>query len=186
MLRSITPPSISTSPCGIWMQSPTRSIPSRSQPRLRAVETGGSGRDEPAHPRGGRHRPRSGQQLLGEVRISPCMAPSQGVRCHRPLPHCGTGWASRSVPPLWPSGRLVQLMPQPALPQVPGQRACQVADRRSLLGTEPCADPPATAICPPSCPLCSGPMIVLERITAQDLRYALIPIRQPAHALDSS
>jgi hypothetical protein len=29
-------------------------------------------------------------------------------------------------------------------------------------------------------------MIVVERITAQQLRYALIPIRQPAYALDSS
>jgi hypothetical protein len=66
------------------------------------------------------------------------------------------------------------------------RRAASLQRCRSLLGAEPCPDPPATAICPPSCPLCSGPMIVLERITAQDLRYALIPIRQPAHALDSS
>jgi hypothetical protein len=29
-------------------------------------------------------------------------------------------------------------------------------------------------------------MVMLQRITAQDLRYALIPIRQPPRALDSS
>src|SRR5580704_16555667 len=50
MLRSITPPSISTSPGGIWMRSLTRSVPSRSQPLPRAAETGGSGRDESDRP----------------------------------------------------------------------------------------------------------------------------------------
>jgi site-specific recombinase XerD len=62
-----------------------------------SVETnraGGAGSDEPAHPRGGRHHPHSGQQFLGEVPIAPCMAASQGARCHRPLPHCGIGWSS--------------------------------------------------------------------------------------------
>jgi hypothetical protein len=29
-------------------------------------------------------------------------------------------------------------------------------------------------------------MMVVQRITAQQLRYALIPTRQPAYALDSS
>jgi hypothetical protein len=66
------------------------------------------------------------------------------------------------------------------------RRAASLQRCRSLLGTEPCADRPATAASQPPCPLCSGPMIVVERITAQELRYALIPIRQPARALDSS
>jgi hypothetical protein len=58
-----------------------------------------------AHPRGGRHRSRSRQRFLGEVRIAPCLAASQGARCHRPLPHCSLGQSSRSVPALWPSGQ---------------------------------------------------------------------------------
>jgi len=41
--------------------------------------------DEPAHPRGGRHRPRSGQQILGEEQVTPCVDASQVcdaiVRC---------------------------------------------------------------------------------------------------------
>jgi len=65
-------------------------------------------------------------------------------------------------------------------------RAASLQRCRSLLGTQPCADSPATAVSQPPCPLCSGPVIVVERITAQDLRYALIPIRQPARAIDSS
>jgi hypothetical protein len=65
-------------------------------------------------------------------------------------------------------------------------RAASLQLCRSLLGIEPCDDPPATAASQPPCPLCSAPMIVVERITAQDLRYALIPIRQPPRALDSS
>jgi len=65
-------------------------------------------------------------------------------------------------------------------------RAASLERCRSLLGTEPCADPPATAACQPPCPLCCGPMMMVQRITPQDLRYALIPIRQPPRALDSS
>jgi hypothetical protein len=57
---------------------------------------------------------------------------------------------------------------------------------RSLLGTQACADRPATAASHQPCPLCSGSMRVVQRMTAQDLRYALIPSRQPAHAIDSS
>jgi hypothetical protein len=66
------------------------------------------------------------------------------------------------------------------------RRAASLERCRSLLGTQACADRPATAASHQPCPLCSGPMIVVERITAQDLRYALIPSRQPAHAIDSS
>ena len=66
------------------------------------------------------------------------------------------------------------------------RRGASLERCRSLLGTQACADRPATAASHQPCPLCSGPMIVVERITAQDLRYALIPSRQPAHAIDSS
>jgi len=66
------------------------------------------------------------------------------------------------------------------------RRAASLQRCRSLLGTEPCAEPPATAASQPPCPLCSGPMVMVQRITAQDLRYALIPARQPPLALDSS
>jgi hypothetical protein len=66
------------------------------------------------------------------------------------------------------------------------RRAASLQRCRSLLGMQPCVDRPATAASQPPCPLCSGPMMVVERITAQQLRYALIPIRQPAYALDSS
>jgi hypothetical protein len=57
---------------------------------------------------------------------------------------------------------------------------------RSLLGAERCAEPPAAEVCQLPCPLCSGPMIMVQRITAQDLRYALIPVLQPPRAIDSS
>jgi hypothetical protein len=65
-------------------------------------------------------------------------------------------------------------------------RAASLQRCRSLLGSEPCADPPATAACQTPCPLCSSPMMMVQRITPQDLRYALIPIRRPTPALDSS
>jgi hypothetical protein len=66
------------------------------------------------------------------------------------------------------------------------RRAASLERCRSLLGSEPCADPPAIVACQPPCPVCSGPMMMVQRITPQDLRYALIPIRQPTRALDSS
>src|ERR1035441_2910452 len=65
-------------------------------------------------------------------------------------------------------------------------RAASLQRCRSLLGSEPRLDPSVTAASLPPCPLCSGPMIVVQRITPRDLRYALIPIRQPTRALDSS
>ncbi len=66
------------------------------------------------------------------------------------------------------------------------KRAASLARCRSLLGVHPCLELPARAASQLRCPRCSGPMLVVERITAQALRYALIPIRQLAYALDSS
>ena len=97
----------------------------------------------------------SGQQLLGTVRIASCMAASQGARCHRALPHCGSGRSSRSVCPLRPSGHLVQLMPQPALPEVPGQRARQVAGRALELSCCPCLTSTSSSLCRMNSPLWS-------------------------------
>ena len=65
-------------------------------------------------------------------------------------------------------------------------RAASLERCRSLLGSEPRLDPSVTAASQPPCPVCSGPMMMVQRITPQDLRYALIPIRQPPRALDSS
>jgi hypothetical protein len=65
-------------------------------------------------------------------------------------------------------------------------RAASLERCRSLLGSEPRLDPSVTAASQSPCPVCSGPMMMVQRITPQDLRYALIPIRQPQRALDSS
>jgi hypothetical protein len=65
-------------------------------------------------------------------------------------------------------------------------RAASLQRCRLLLGSEPRLDPSVTAASQPPCPVCSGPMMMVQRITPQDLRYALIPIRQPPRALDSS
>jgi hypothetical protein len=65
-------------------------------------------------------------------------------------------------------------------------RAAALERCRSLLGAEPHRDPPMTADDQPPCPVCSGPMRMGQRITPQDLRYALIPVLEPTHALDSS
>jgi hypothetical protein len=66
------------------------------------------------------------------------------------------------------------------------RRAASLQRCRSLLGAELRAEPPAAEVCQLPCPLCSGTMIMVQRITAQDLRYALIPVRQPPRAIDSS
>jgi hypothetical protein len=64
-------------------------------------------------------------------------------------------------------------------------RAASLERCRSLLGSEPRLDPSVADNQPP-CPICSGPMRVVQRITPQDLRYALIPVLEPPRALDSS
>ena len=49
----------------------------------------------------------TGNSFMGTAAVASCMAASQGARCHRPMPHRGTGRSSRSVRPLRPSGHLV-------------------------------------------------------------------------------
>jgi hypothetical protein len=65
-------------------------------------------------------------------------------------------------------------------------RAASLERCRSLLGSEPRLDPSVPEDSQPPCPLCSGPMMMVQRITPQDLRYALIPVLEPPRALDSS
>ncbi len=65
-------------------------------------------------------------------------------------------------------------------------RATSLERCRSLLGSEPRLDPSGPADNHTPCPVCSGPMTVVQRITPQDLRYALIPVLEPPRALDSS
>jgi hypothetical protein len=36
----------------------------------------------------------AGDSFLGQAQVTLCMGASQGARCHRPLPHCGTGRSS--------------------------------------------------------------------------------------------
>jgi hypothetical protein len=65
-------------------------------------------------------------------------------------------------------------------------RAASLERCRSLLATEPRLDPSVTADNQPPCPICSGSMRIVQRITPLDLRYALIPVLEPPRALDSS
>jgi integrase/recombinase XerD len=65
-------------------------------------------------------------------------------------------------------------------------RAAALERCRSLLGSEPHLDPSVPADNHTPCPVCSCPMTVVQRITPQDLRYALIPVLEPPRALDSS
>jgi hypothetical protein len=65
---------------------------------------------------------RTAGNVFGEKYGShPCMAASQGARCHRPLPHCSIGRSSRSV------RAAVAIRPPPtthaATGTVPGARA---------------------------------------------------------------
>ena len=65
-------------------------------------------------------------------------------------------------------------------------RAASLERCRLLLGAEPRLDPSVPADNHTPCPVCSGPMTLVQRITPQELRYALIPVLEPPRALDSS
>src|ERR1700688_1046938 len=114
-----TRPSICTCPSGICMQTSPRLTNSRSATCRR------SDWDDAATFRGGRCDPYSRQQVSRTCVVD--MAAGEGARRHRPLPHGRARGTSRSVLQLRPSGHLLQLMPQPALPQVPDQRSRTVA-----------------------------------------------------------
>src|SRR5713226_8963548 len=124
-----TRPSICTCLSGICMPRSTRLTNSRSATCRR------SDWDDAATFRGGRCDPYSRQQVSRTCVVD--MAAGEGARRHRPLPHGRARWTSRSVLQLRPSGHLIQLMPQPALPQVPDQRSRTVA-RQAPAGTAAC------------------------------------------------
>ena len=55
--------------------------------------------------------------------------PAQSASRNRALPHGRTRWASRSMRSLRASGHLLQLLPKPALSEVPDQRQGEVVVR---------------------------------------------------------
>src|SRR5216683_1930728 len=124
-----TRPSICTCPSVICMPPSTRLT------NLRLAQHRSSDRDDTATLRGGRCDPHRRQQVPRTRVVD--MAAVQGARCHRPLPHRRARRTSRSVLELRPSGHLLQLVPQPALPQVPDQRSRPVA-RQAPAGTAAC------------------------------------------------
>src|SRR6266851_2022936 len=124
-----TRPSICTCPSVICMPPSTRLT------NLRFAQHRSSDRDDTATLRGGRCDPQ-GRQQVPRTRVLD-LAAVQGARCHRPLPHRRARRASRSVLQLRLSSHLLQLMPQPALPQVPDQRSRPVASQAAA-GTAAC------------------------------------------------
>ena len=84
------------------------------------------------------------------------MAASQGARCHRPLPHCGSGRSSRSVRPLRPSGHLLQLMPQPALSRSARATRAPSGWPRARLNCCPCLTFTSSSRCRTNSPLWSS------------------------------
>src|SRR5208283_9604 len=74
------------------------------------------------HPQGRRHVPRT---LLRFAHLDP----AQSAPRHRALSHGRTRRASRSMRSLWASGHLLQLLPKPALSEVPDQRQGEVVVR---------------------------------------------------------
>ena len=125
-----TRPSICTCRSGICMPPSTRST------NLRFAPHRSSDRDDAAAPlRGGRCDPYS-RQKIPRTRVLD-LAAGEGARCYRPLPHRRARRASRSVLQLRLSSHLLQLVPQPALPQVPDQRSRPVPSQAAA-GTAAC------------------------------------------------
>src|ERR1700738_2922175 len=121
MSGSKTRPSICTCPSVICMPPSTRSISSRH------AQNRSSDGDDAAPLRGGRCDPYSRQKIPRTRTLD--LAAGEGARRHRPLPHRRARRASRSVLQLRLSSHLLQLVPQPALPQVPDQRSRPVASQ---------------------------------------------------------
>ncbi len=69
------------------------------------------------------------QQLPRSTRIASRPAAPQGDGRYRPLPHGGARRSSRPLLRLRTPGHLVQLLPQPALSQVPVERTRSMAGR---------------------------------------------------------
>src|SRR5574340_800245 len=115
------PASICTCRDGIWKRRSIRSSTCRFPACLRPT---GSitvpDKNEPPRRGGGRHPPRAGKPLPGQVQGKFRVPATQSVPGHSTLPHGGVGRSCRCLPPMWiPGGHLLQLLPQPALPEVP-------------------------------------------------------------------
>src|SRR6516225_10632344 len=87
-------------------------------------------RHEPAASGGGRHHPQCRRVLPGKKPALDDLAASQGSAGYPALPHGCARRSSRPLLKLRPRRHLIQLVREPALPEVPGQR------------------PPALAACP--------------------------------------
>src|SRR6266849_1125368 len=88
-------------------------------PRTSAAALNEKTKNDSAHLRGGRHPSRAGRSLSGSVSIQLWLSAAQCVSGYSALPHCRARRSSRCLPELRTSGYLVQLVQEPALPQVP-------------------------------------------------------------------
>src|SRR5208337_5185782 len=78
---------------------------------------------------GGRYHPQGRRQVPRTLWRFAHVEPAQSASSHRALPHGCTRWASRSMRSLRVSGHLLQLLPKPALSEVPDQRQGEVVVR---------------------------------------------------------
>ena len=78
---------------------------------------------------GGRCHSPGGTRFLERYRASLTWPQIKVLQRHRPLPHSCARWTSRSMRSLRSSGHLLQLLPQPALPEVSDQRSREMASR---------------------------------------------------------
>src|SRR5450759_2838492 len=111
----ISPGDISAPRVVRWMHSRF----TNKESRHRAYESASFG--------GGRHRSLCGSVVCRAQLPLDQLAASKGLAGHRSLPHRRVGRASRSVLELRTFHHLLQLVPQPALSKMPGQRAPALA-----------------------------------------------------------
>src|SRR5271165_6858971 len=78
---------------------------------------------------GGRYHPQGRRQVPRTLSRFAHLDPAQSASRNRALPYGRTWWASRSMRSLWASGHLLQLLPKPALSEVPDQRQGEVVVR---------------------------------------------------------
>src|SRR5271167_3061639 len=76
---------------------------------------------------GGRYHPQGRRQVLRTLSRFAQLDPDQSASRNRALPHGRTRWPSRSMCSLRASGHLLQLLPKPALSEVPDQCQGEVA-----------------------------------------------------------
>ena len=79
--------------------------------------------------RGRRHLPSRRACLSGRTCRAPEPHPAQGHVGNRALPYCSARRSRRGLRGLWPVADRLQLLPQPALPEVPGRGGADVACR---------------------------------------------------------